>query len=158
MTDDFHDRKTYLDRYGEHSARLQNWIGAYGAGLATMLAYQFRTAVNDAREIVRTASPTTDPAFFNMKFHIEWMHETLARSFELIAFALGVQIFLLFLNKASQFALAHTPDAAKDWSRFDRAANWFSSIFAFDAVCDLTSVVLLGFATYYGIEALGLIA
>jgi hypothetical protein len=158
MTDDYHDRKTYLERYSEHSARLQNWIGAYGAGLATMLAYQFRTAISDARDLARTATRNSDPPVFVIQDHISWMHYALAWSFKLIALALAAQILLLFLNKSSQFAIAHASEDAKEWSPFERVSEWFSRKFVFDAACDLASVSLLGAATYYGIAALGLMA
>ena len=144
MTDDHHDAKTYLGRYAEHNSRLQNWIGAYGAGLASMLVYQFRTSINDVRGIARSATKVSGQSTFDLGIQIEEMHHALALSFKLIAAALGVQILLLFLNKTSQFALAHMDENQKEWSRFDRLAEWFSRKYIFDAACDIASVGLPG--------------
>jgi hypothetical protein len=156
MTDDHHDAKTYLGRYAEHNSRLQNWIGAYGGGLASMLVYQFRTSINDVRGIARTATKVSERYTFDLGVQIEQMHHALALSFKLIALALGLQILLLFLNKTSQFALAHMYADQSEWSIFDRVAEWFSQKYIFDATCDIASIGLLAVATLYGMRALGL--
>jgi len=158
MSDDFHERATYVSRYAEHSSRLQNWIGGYGAGLASMLVYQFRTAVSDARDSIKTGTRIRVDSPEEVVQHIAAMHRELATSFTLIAAALGVQIFILFLNKATQFSVAHADEDESKWTRIDRLAEWCSRQFSIDAVCDLASVLLLAWATVAGIGALGLAA
>ena len=63
-----------------------------------------------------------DPAFSDMKVPIDWMHETLGRSFKLIAFA---------------------PKTQKSGGDSKRAADWVSSILIFATARELAGVVLL---------------
>lgn len=37
-------------------------MGAYGAGLATMLVYQYRTAISDAKELAHSAAQLSKPS------------------------------------------------------------------------------------------------
>lgn len=153
MSVDLHERPTYVARYAEHSSRLQTWIGAYGAGLASALVYQFRTAIADAR----AQSGIGDlAARLRIEDDIFVMHYALGHSLRLIAAALGAQILLLLLNKTSQFAIAHMDDNASKWTRSDRAAEWFSDQYWFDLLCDLVAIGLLVRATFYATSALGL--
>lgn len=150
MSNDFHDRGTYVSRYSEHSSRLQNWIGAYGAGLASLLVYHFRTAVTDAQ------SPANSAQSVEVAAHIAAMHSQLTSAFESIAAALALQVTLLFINKWSQFHLAHTPEEDSDWSPRHYGANFLSEAFLIDNLLDLGSIILLGLATMQGLKALGL--
>jgi hypothetical protein len=139
----------YHDRYCEHSSRLQTWIGGYGAGLASLLVYQFRTAVGDTRELWKSKGVPTDGM---MNVAIADMHRDLALALRSIAIAIALQVVLLVLNKASQFALANR---SKETRRF-RLSHWFSEQYCVDATLDFVSVVLLILATLAGIESLGL--
>ena len=121
-----------------------------------MLVYQFRTALSDARELARTATLLSPKSPDDLAVQVAAMHAALQVSFQLIAVALGIQVILLFSNKASQFAIAHADDDSSKWSRSEKFWEWFSRQYIFDAVCDLFSVTLLGCATYYGIAALHL--
>ncbi len=85
------------------------------------------------------------------------MHSELSCALMLIAFALGLQVVLLYLNKATQFSIAHSDQDETKWSYLEKFSNWFSGLYRFDAFCDAGSIVLLGFATYEGIRALGLV-
>lgn len=156
-TDDFHDRSTYLARYAEHSSRLQNWIGGYGAGLASALIYQFRAANNDAIESLKNL-PLSSTAYLNGQRRITDMHYDLKTSLTLIAVALGLQIVLLFLNKISQWSLTHMDGDASKWSFSDRLGEWFSRQIVIDAALDISSVLLLGVSTFEALKALSLIS
>jgi hypothetical protein len=158
MADNPVDRQNFLERYAEHSSRLQTWIGAYGAGLASLLVYQYRTAVSDARALLQTTSVVAGTTSFSIQAQIEPMHHALVVSLTLIAVGLALQVILLFLNKWSQFKIAHAPDRRAGWTPSQTAANWFSEQFWFDGLCDVGSALLLGIATYLGVRALGLIS
>ena len=151
-----HKKEAYLARYAEHSARLQTWIGGYGAGLASLLVYQFRTAVADAKELWKSAAgkDNATPLIDKMTS----MHSQLSCALVLIAVALGLQVVLLYLNKATQFAITHSDDNEEKWSLWDKLSEKFSGFYWFDALCDAGSIGLLGLATYEGIRALGLVA
>jgi hypothetical protein len=74
----------------------------------------------------------------------------------LIAVALGLQVVLLYLNKATQFSITHSDEDETKWSPWEKISEKFSGLYWFDALCDAGSVGLLGVATYAGIKALGL--
>jgi hypothetical protein len=150
-----HKKEAYLARYAEHNARLQTWIGGYGAGLASLLVYQFRTAISDAKELWRSHGGTDTAAAPVIK--LTNMHAELACALTLIAIALALQVVLLYLNKATQFAITHSDEEEANWSRWEGISEWFSGFYWFDAVCDAVSIGLLGLATYEGIRALGLV-
>jgi hypothetical protein len=151
-----HKKEAYLARYAEHNARLQTWIGGYGAGLASLLVYQFRTAIADAKEFWKSAAGTDNgtPLIDKMTS----MHSQLSCALVLIAVALGLQVVLLYMNKATQFAITHSDDDEEKWSLWDKLSEKFSGFYWFDALCDAGSIGLLGLATYEGIRALGLVA
>jgi hypothetical protein len=153
LPEDYHEKAVYLARYSEHNARLQTWIGGYGAGLASLLVYQFRTAVGDTRELWRNKGPKADAA---LNAVLAEMHYELSCSLRLIAAAIAIQVVLLALNKSTQFAQAHMSDQQIDWSPWDKFSIWFSDKYWFDALCDIASICLLATATVFGIEALGL--
>jgi hypothetical protein len=150
-----HKKEAYLARYAEHNARLQTWIGGYGAGLASLLVYQFRTAISDAKELWRSHGGADTAAALVIK--LTNMHAELACALALIAIALALQIVLLYLNKATQFAITHSDEDEANWSSWEKISEWFSGFYWFDAVCDAVSIGLLGLATYEGIRALGLV-
>lgn len=152
-----HDKDAYLARYAEHNARLQTWIGGYGAGLASLLVYQFRTAIADAKDLWKSASGGADNAR-PLIDKLTSMHSELSCALVLIAAALGLQVVLLFLNKATQFAITHSDDNQANWDWWERLSEKFSGFYWFDALCDAGSIGLLGLATYEGIRALGLVA
>jgi hypothetical protein len=151
-----HKTETYLARYAEHNARLQTWIGGYGAGLASLLVYQFRTAIGDTKELWKSASGADNAQALIAK--MTSMHNELSCALMLIAIALGLQVVLLFLNKATQFSIAHSDEDETKWNLWETFSEMFSGWYSFDAVCDVGSIGLLGFATYEGIRALGLVA
>lgn len=151
-----HDKETYLARYAEHNARLQTWIGGYGAGLASLLVYQFRTAIGDAKELWRSAAGTNNAPALIAK--TTSMHNQLSCALMLIAIALGLQVVLLYLNKATQFSITHSDEDETKWNWWERHSEKFSGLYWFDALCDAGSIGLLGLATYEGIRALGLVA
>jgi hypothetical protein len=155
-TDKYHHKKEqYLARYAEHNARLQTWIGGYGAGLASLLVYQFRTAIADSKELWKSAAGTDNaPALIAKMTN---MHSQLSCALSLIAIALGLQVVLLYLNKSTQFAITHSDNDQARWSPWERISEKFSSLYWFDALCDAGSIGLLVVATYEGIKALGLV-
>jgi hypothetical protein len=155
MTDDFHDRATYVARYAEHSSRLQTWIGAYGAGLASALVYQFRTALGEENDSIKDF-PWPSAGRAEGFARIDAMHMDLRSALMLIAFALAIQVLLLFLNKGTQFSLAHLDDDEKQWSWLDRRTEWLSHQYLIDMACDAGSIVLLALATFKAMRALGL--
>jgi hypothetical protein len=151
-----HETEAYLARYAEHNARLQTWIGGYGAGLASLLVYQFRTAIGDAKELGKSASEADHAPALIAK--MTSMHNELSCALMLIALALGVQVVLLFLNKATQFSIAHSDEDEDKWNPWEKFSERFSGWYSFDAACDVGSIGLLGLATYEGIRALGLVS
>jgi hypothetical protein len=151
-----HKAETYLARYAEHNARLQTWIGGYGAGLASLLVYQFRTAIGDAKDLWKSASGADNAPALIAK--MTDMRSELACALLLIAFALGLQVALLCLNKATQFSIAHSNEDEDEWNLWEKFSERFSGWYSFDAACDIGSVGLLSIATYEGIRALGLMA
>lgn len=151
--EDHHNRDIYLARYSEHNSRLQTWIGGYGAGLASLLVYQFRTAIGDTRELWKAKGLNAEPA---MNSILAGMHEDLSLSLRFVAVAIALQVILLGLNKATQFAQAHMSDQRKEWTGWDKFSVWFSDQYWFDALCDMASVGLLATATVWGIKALGI--
>jgi hypothetical protein len=150
-----HNTGTYLARYAEHNARLQTWIGGYGAGLASLLVYQFRTAIADAKELGKSSSGADHAPALIAK--MTSMHNELSCALMLIALALGLQVVLLFLNKATQFSIAHSDEDEGKWNPWEKFSERFSGWYSFDAACDVGSIGLLGLATYEGIRALGLV-
>jgi hypothetical protein len=151
-----HKTEAYLARYAEHNARLQTWIGGYGAGLASLLVYQFRTAIGDAKELGKSASEANHAPALVAK--MTSMHNELSCALMLIALALGLQVVLLFLNKATQFSIAHSDEDEDKWNLWEKLSERFSGWYSFDAACDVGSIGLLGLATYEGIRALGLVS
>jgi hypothetical protein len=150
-----HNKDTYLARYAEHNARLQTWIGGYGAGLASLLVYQFRTAIGDAKELWKSATGADNAPVLIAK--TTSMHSQLSCALTLIAIALGFQVVLLYLNKATQFSITHSDEDESKWNWWEKLSESFSGLYLFDALCDVGSISLLGLATYEGIRALGLV-
>jgi len=150
-----HDKDKYLARYAEHNARLQTWIGGYGAGLSSLLVYQFRTAIGDAKELWKSAAGADNAPTILLK--VAGMHERLSYALVLIAVALGLQVVLLNLNKATQFSITHSDEDETKWTWWENVSEKFSALYSFDALCDAASIGLLGMATYEGILALGLV-
>jgi hypothetical protein len=133
------EKAEYLKRYAEHNSRLQTWIGAYGAGLASLLIYQYRNI-----------PPSAIGALIKG-------HAPLVRALVLIATGLIPQVLLLLANKTSQFYIAHADDDKSKWSRRERVSQWFSDVYLFDLFCDVASLVLLALATWQGLSALALV-
>lgn len=153
MSDDSH-----LGRYAEHARRLQTWIGAYGVGLASLLIYQYRTAVGEVRAEIKAAL-ADDPAGVAASagaLDLAGMKDDLRQAFVLIAIAISLQVALLVLNKASQYAVAHTPSDDNARGVLHRVADRVSQAYWIDLMADLGSIGLLACATYAGLGALGL--
>lgn len=148
----------YLARYAEHNSRLQTWIGGYGAGLASLLVYQFRTAVTDTKALWQANGGATAAILAGNPLDalLSEMHLRLSHSLRLIALALAIQVTLLTLNKYTQLAQAHAPDDTANQSRWQRVAIWICNQSWIDLVCDVASIVLLAAATVYGVKALGI--
>lgn len=123
-----------------------------------MLVYQYRTAIGDARDLAQAADLPLKATSDLLARHIAGMHNALATAFLLIAISLAIQVALLFLNKWSQFTIAHTAGAKTEWSWNEKLADWLSEMFFVDVICDVSSAMLLGFATVSGIKALGLVS
>ena len=150
-----HNVDKYLARYAEHSARLQTWIGGYGAGLASLLVYQFRTALMDTKELWKSHHGADDAPVLIGK--TTSMHSQLSCALMLIAVALGLQVIVLLMNKATQFSITHSDDDENNWDGWEKFSEKFSGSYWFDALCDIASVLLLAVATTEGIRALGLL-
>lgn len=127
----------YLERYSEHARRLQTWIGGFGAGLASVLLYQFRTY-----------SETLDES------KLPAARENLGSALTLIAIAIAIQVSLLLLNKFTQFILANPPAERKH--RSYTRAEWLSERWEVDFVGDVLSVASLTWATVCGLTAIGI--
>jgi len=147
----------YLARYAEHSSRLQTWIGGYGAGLASLLVYQFRTAVGDTKALWEARGATAALLRGNPLDVVLWeMHLRLSQSLRLIAVALAIQVALLTLNKYTQLVQAHAPDDVAEQTCGQRLAISICNHSWIDLVCDVASIGLLALGTVYGLEALGI--
>ena len=152
---DAHPASVHVARYSEHASRLQNWIGGYGAGLGSLLVYQYRTALSSVAETWPKSPPPQGAVALNAV--MASMHAALSIAFILIAFAIAAQVSLLGLNKLTQLTLANMSENEKEWSAWDKSAAWVSRQYWLDAICDLTSIFLLVVATYYGLLALRLV-
>ena len=154
------ESEAHLERYREHARRLQTWIGAYGAGLATLLVLHFRDAVgelfNNADREAHIVDEELIPLFFKARMEAAGMKDHLREALWLIGIALACQVALLFVNKVTQFYVSHaSPDAtARNWRERAswRVADWYW----IDLICDCASVVLLTVATFEGVAAMGL--
>ena len=137
----------HRERYIEHSRRLQTWLGAYAAGLASLLVIHFR----DASEAVHRWSsvPVADAT-------IAKMAQSLSCSLRLIGFAIAAQVALLLLNKITQFVIEHIPNPNDGETCCERAAQKISNWFWLDVLADVVSISLLVIATMRGLNALGL--
>jgi hypothetical protein len=80
----------HLARYAEHSSRIQTLIGGYGAGLASLLVYQFRTAVTDTKDSWKVQ--TGQVASKKLDEILSGMHADLRAALELVAMALAIQV------------------------------------------------------------------
>jgi hypothetical protein len=153
-------RDAHRTRYAEHSRTLQTWIGAYGVGLASLLVYQFRTALDDVlprfhyKDAYHAKQMQMIDFVGNVKATGAAMAADLNLAFNLIALAISLQVVLLLVNKATQFRLAHAPRARQQWKPLDRAAERVSGWFLLDIGFDIASVALLAWATVAGLKAL----
>jgi hypothetical protein len=121
-----------------------------------LLVYQFRAALADVKELGKAAVGPYAPQALIAK--ISTMHSQLSCALMVIALALGLQVVLLYLNKATQFAITHSDEDPAKWSCWETISEKFSGLYWFDALCDFGSIGLLVVATYEGIGALGLVS
>lgn len=124
----------HRERYREHARRLQTWLGAYAAGLASLLVIHFHDGIGLA--------PTK-------------MLNSLSCSLRLIGLALSFQVFLLLTNKFTQYYVADVPEGNGGSTFLEKAACRITMWFWVDVVCDLATVGLLTIATIRGLSALG---
>lgn len=136
----------HRERYIEHSRRLQTWLGAYAAGLASLLVIHFR----DASEAVHRLDPAIADAIAAK------MTQSLSCSLWLIGFAIAAQVALLVVNKATQFYVEDIPENKDGESWIERFAQKISTWFWIDVLADVASISLLVRATMRGLNALGL--
>ena len=142
----------HLARHSEHNSRLQTWIGSYGAGLASLLVYQFRTAVADTKDSWK--AHTSNAASAKLDAIVGQMHADLRAALAVVAMALALQVVLLFINKATQAALAN-PDKEGTIAEWWYAQSCNISLrYSIDVACDTGSIVLLAYATIRGLNAL----
>lgn len=146
------DTSQHLERYGEHARRLQMWIGAYSAGLASLLIYQFRTATQEVSARIALEATDAAKAAAMVKAKLAEMQYAMELALKLIAAAILLQVVLLIVNKSTQFVLANRE--SNTWPY--KCAEWTSDQFWVDVIADLGGVVLLIIATSEALHAIGI--